>query len=344
PVSRNSLCFPAAGGCLTRDRGIASKMIKAVVYDPQKGLEFPSAPPMLDKESERVVWIDIMAPAKEEFNILADKYNFHPLTIEDCMDDVHLPKIDDYDDYIFVILHRVVLDSTREGFSSDEIDFFVGKNFLVTVHKEEVKSALTVMAEIARNPKLISGGAVMLFQAIVDRLVDNYLPVLEMLEDRIDSVEEKILSGNEEESMDEILVLRSDLMTVVRLSAPQRDILNRLSRSRFEVITADALIYFRDTYDQLMGINDVANTCRDRIRGLLDVRMSITTTRLNEVIKVLTIIATIIMPLTLITGIYGMNFINMPETKSPYGYFIVMGAMFVIALAMIWYFRRRKWF
>ena len=318
-------------------------MITTILYKAEKECQFFDEVKTISPDSEDILWVDFESPKKEEIELLSKHFKFHSLAIEDCIADIHHPKIDDYHDYLFVILHAIALGQGKTTFTTHEIDFFLGKNYLVTFHKKKVKSINAVREELSRTCTSIAGGSDFLFHSILDRLVENYSPVIDLLENRINKTENQIFENLRENTINQIFSLKRDAMRLKRISTVQRDIVNRLSRDQFLVISKDARIYFRDTYDALFRINDITNSHRDLISGLLDVYFSSVSKRMNEVIKVLTIIATIMMPLTLITGIYGMNFRYMPEIGWKGSYFIVLGIMLFISSLMIWFFKKKKW-
>jgi len=231
-----------------------------------------------------------------------------------------------------------------EEFTTAEIDVFLGKQFLITHHDHRMRSVRDIRQRILQDPQLLNLGLDATIQSVLDKVVDHYFPELEKLEDRIQDVEEEIFSPDMgRETMNKILSLKRDLMHLKRIVFPQREVFNRLSRDELPVIKPPTRLYFRDTYDSLFRMGDIADNYRDLLTGFLDIYMSSISNRLNETMKVLTVISTICIPMTVVAGIYGMNFKAMPEIDWRYGYFFALGVMLVIGIGMFLFFKRKNW-
>ncbi len=321
-------------------------MITVIAYSKEDGyrlLNRTDLLPRIGDEKHELVWIDFEAPVTEETTLLSGYFNFHPLAIEDCVTETLLPKVDDFGDYIFLVLHGSQA-AGENRFDTSELNFFLGANYLVTYHDTPSRSIKEARERCLKNLPSIPRRTDFLLHEILDRMVDHYFPVLEQFEDSIERLELDIFGQSRKETLNEIITLKKEVMSLRRVITPQQEILNRLSRDNFAVISSKAAIYYRDVYDHLVQISGLADTYRDHLSGTLDAYLSIVSNRLNEVMKVLTIFTAILMPLTLITGIYGMNFEYMPELRSRYGYYGVLGGMAVIAISLVIYFRKRKWF
>lgn len=319
-------------------------MIAIIAYSKEEGYRYfdqPERIPDFLKDKRELIWVDLEAATEPEASILSRYFNFHPLAIEDCISETLLPKVDDFGDYIFLVLHGARV--AEEGLSTMEINFFLGPNYLVTYHDEPSRSINKVKERCLKNSLSITRGADFLLHEILDGMVDNYFPVLDHLDAAIDQVEEEVFSRPEQGTLNKIFNLKKEVMHLRRVTGPQREILNRLSRDPFPVISPKAAIYFRDVYDHLARISDLSESYRDLVSGALEAYLSVVSNRLNEIMKVLTIFTATLMPLTVITGIYGMNFQNMPELQSRNGYYAVLGIMAVIAGGMLFYFRKKKW-
>lgn len=303
-------------------------------------------PTWLQPDSGVTVWVDLgNAGTLHTRHVLTDIFKFHELSVEDAVSESHHPKVEPYDGYLYLILHGIDFNATKQGgFSTHDIDFFVGPNFLVTIHDGTSRSIAAVQGICARNGFVLGNGPMALVHRIVDTLVDNYRPEVNQLEERLDEVEEGVMSANNETVVRQILSLKRDVGSLRRVVMPQRDVIARLARREFAVVD-EALSYkFRDVHDHLVRLADEANTFHDRITGVLDAHLSFVSNRMNEVMKVLTLIATIFMPLTVLTSLYGMNVkIPMMPGGDSAQFWDVVILMVVMSGGMIWYFRRRGW-
>ena len=304
-------------------------------------------PAWLSPDSGVIFWADIRnADPAETRRILSDVFHFHELSVEDAVGSTHHPKVETYQDYLYLILHGIDFNATKQGgFSTHDIDFFIGQHFLVTVHNGTSRSIAAVQGICPRNDLVLGSGPLALVHRIVDTLVDNYRPEVSLLEDRLDEAEDAVFSSNNEAIVHQILALKRDVGWLRRVVLPQRDVIARLARREFAAVD-DALSYkFRDVHDHLVRLADEANTFHDRITSVLDAHLSFVSNRMNEVMKVLTLIATIFMPLTVLTSLYGMN-VRLPpmpggETAQ---FWEILLMMVVMSGGMLWYFRGRGWF
>lgn len=303
-------------------------------------------PAWLQPDSGVTVWVDLgNAGTAHTRHVLADIFGFHELSVEDAVSESHHPKVEPYDGYLYLILHGIDFNATKQGgFSTHDIDFFVGPNFLVTIHDGTSRSVASVQGICPRNGIVLGSGPMALVHRIVDTLVDNYRPEVNQLEERLDEVEEAVLSANNETIVRQILALKRDVGSLRRVVMPQRDVIARLARREFAAVD-EALSYkFRDVHDHLVRLSDEANTFHDRITGVLDAHLSFVSNRMNEVMKVLTLIATIFMPLTVLTSLYGMNVkIPMMPGGADAQFWDVVILMVVMSGGMLWYFKRRGW-
>ncbi|MBI3932780.1 MAG: magnesium/cobalt transporter CorA [Acidobacteria bacterium] len=298
----------------------------------------------LTEHPEAVHWIDLEDPTVKEATVLEDPFHFHPLAIEDCLSDVHHPKVDDYESYIFVIVHGIRFEGVTGQFITRELDIFLGSNFLVTHHRGPIRAVDLVVDQCGKNlvasmPK----GVDFLLHQILDVMFDDYFPNLDGIEDKIQLVQVEVFENPTRETLDRIFRLKNDVMRLRRICAPQREIVNRLARGEFRVITPKAAVYFRDIYDNLYRIVDASFAYQDMVQGTLDAYLSSINNRLNETMKRLTVIGAMLAPLTVITGIYGMNFDHLPELHWRYGYFGVLAAMGLVSGALVWWFRKKRW-
>lgn len=294
-----------------------------------------------------LLWIDLEKPDEDEVRqILVDTFHFHPLAIEDCLNNGYqTPKVDDFEGYLFLTLNALPHGGEHELEKTLELDIFLGSNYLVTVHNEGNLSSITeVRNRIARDDRLIRNGTDFLCHAIIDHLVDEYFPFFDYLDDEIEELEDRVLEKPEPEILARILELKHEVMFLRRLVSPLREVMNRISRDDFPMIDQKSRIYFRDVYDHLVRIQDMGESLRDIISGVLDIYLNSISLRLNNIMKALTIVSTIFLPLSFVAGVYGMNFKFMPELNWPHGYAMVWLIFILIIGAMLYFFKRQKWF
>jgi magnesium transporter len=291
-----------------------------------------------------VVWVDLAAPSIPESLILTDTFAFHPLSTEDAMARIQYPKIEAYDGYLYIILHGIDFHSGDPGFATHDVDFFLGPNYLVTVHDGHSRSIAELKENICRNSKMMSEGPVALFHRIVDAMVDAYRPEVEKLEDRLDVLERRVFEAPDPSLIRSILGAKREVSSLRRIITPQRDVISRLARREFVDISSEMSFKFRDVYDHLVRVADDSTMFQDRITGILDGHLTNVSNRLNEVMKVLTVVATVFMPLTVLSGLWGMN---VPLPLLPGGaqaqFWWLCGFMAVIVAGMLAMFRIKRW-
>jgi magnesium transporter len=299
----------------------------------------------LDRRPAAIHWIDLEDPTVKEATILEDPFHFHPLAIEDCLSEVHHPKVDDYDKYIFVIVHGIRFDAPTDQFITRELDIFLGPNYLVTHHNGPMRSITAMREQCSKDLQAaMPKGPDFLLHQILDVMFDHYFPSLDAIEDKIQLVQVEVFENPSAGTLDRIFALKKDIMQLRRLCQPQREIVNRLARGEFKVINARAAVYFRDIYDNLYRIVEGAASYGDMVQSTMDAYLSSVSNRLNETMKRLTVISALLMPLTVITGIYGMNFDYMPELRWRYGYFLTLALMAAVSGGLVWFFKKKGWF
>jgi len=310
----------------------------------EKGHTVEQLPELLKQEKD-VIWVDMEAPTLEDEKILLDVFHFHPLTIEDCHENRHYPKIEEFPGYLYLILHGVRADTSPDHFNTIELDAFLGPNFVITYHHEFFRSIANVKQLLQTTPVVCRRGAAFLLHQILDQIVDYYSPVLDDFDERIDRLEDDIftLKSPSNVILAEIMDLKRGVLRLRRISSKQMDVLYRMSRGEYSLIDQPMLPFFRDVHDHLVRVTDLAENYRDLISGALEAYLSVVSNRLNEIMKVLTIFSAVMLPLTFIAGVYGMNFENMPELHSRYGYYAVWGIMVVVAVGMLSFFWKRGW-
>jgi magnesium transporter len=251
--------------------------------------------------------------------------------------------VDDYGDYVFVVVHGVRYDVERDAFPTHELNIFLGPNFLVTFHTFHSRSVEAVQGNVRRNPHIMARGMDFMLHQILDRVIDNYFPKLDIIEDKIDALETTVVTDPKPELLTRIFELRHTVAHLRRVATQEREVLIEISRGQFPFVSERAQVYFKDIYDHLFRIVEVADNLREALNVMVQVYVSMVSNQLNHTMRVLTVIATLMLPLTVITGIYGMNFEFMPELHWKYGYYGILIGMGAVSMGMIIYFRRRNW-
>lgn len=289
-------------------------------------------------------WVDMSNPTPEDARILTDVFKFHDLAIEDAMAEIHHPKVESYGSYLYVILHGIDFREAEHCFKTQDVDFFIGEQFLVTIHPGHSRTLAEMRDVCGRNHWALAEGPVALLHRIVDAMVDHYRPEVDKLNERLDSLEDEIFAHPNPQFARQILDFKSDVSSLRRVVLPQRDVIGRLARREFPLISEQLAYRFRDVHDHVVRLVDEAGFFQDRVTSVLDAHLSLVSNRLNAVMKVLTIIATIFMPLTVLTGMWGMN-VDLPHFPGGGGaqFWWVVAIMTLLGGLMLWYFRRQRW-
>ena len=305
--------------------------------------------PELLADESNLVWVDFEAINKNEeqesAEVLLKFFKFHHLTIEDCMETRNQPKVEAFKNYIFFIVHGVTNRTNSTNFATKELDGFLGKNYVVTFRNEPFRSIDDVKKKLHQTTIACQRGAAYLLHQILDHLVDLYMPVVDDFDNSIEELEDRVfmMKKNDNAILEEIMDFRRSVARLKRISTRQLDALYRLSHGEFPQIPENILPFYRDVHDHLQRISDLAESYRDLVNGLFDIHFSVTANKTNDVMKLLAVFSAIILPLSLIAGIYGMNFENMPELHSPYGYYLTIGLMIIIGVGLFAYFWRKGW-
>lgn len=294
-------------------------------------------------DDKRPTWIDLEGQSNEAVELL-QHVGLHPLTIEDIWVDNPGPKLDTFPTYLYVCAHT--LKRTGDELHHCELDIIVTKSVVIT-HDNTHSVTAAIASELERSPRLLAKGPAWLAHAVLDRLVDAYLPIIDAFDDDIETLEDDVLAkaGTPEGTavLTRILALKRSLQSLRRVSVHQRELLLRLSRGEFDVFPPDVLPYLRDVHDHFVRVGDLADSYRDLVTSALDAYLSVQSNRMNEIMKTLTLISTVMLPLTFIAGVYGMNFDHMPELKWNLGYPFALGLMAVVAVGAVVWFRKRRW-
>jgi magnesium transporter len=323
-------------------------MNSVFIYNKSRGLLVDQKDPILIQnalnEPDSLIWMDLEDPTDGEIDILTDIFQFHPLSIEDCIFPQNRPKIEEFENYIFLVVHGIQYKAENDNaIITQELNIFLGRNFLVTFHDSPLRNINMVKTRCREKSEVMTKGSDFLLHLVLDNLVDSYFPILNQMDTVIDKIEDTIFTNPSPDLLNDVFSLKRDLMAMRRVINPQREMIANLTRRDFPFIQGTTLVYFRDIHDHLVRMTDSIDTYREIMTNALDVYLSVTSNQMNSVMKTLTIITTIMMPGTLISGIYGMNFEYMPHLHWRYGPYIIFAAIICITSGMLYYFRKKNW-
>ena len=331
-----------------------SGFIEIFVYRPgadkvEENFSIGDLPELLEDRSN-LVWVDLRGEDEENIpqikHVLLDIFKFHPLTVEDSLETRNQPKVEGFTEYLYFIVHGIRPGETSTGnFVTKELDGYLGENFVLTFHIERFRSIKTVKTQIRNNTFICQRGAAYLLHQILDNVVDFYMPIVEDFDKEIDLLEDRVFAMKHSDNavLEEIMQLRRSVARMRRISARQLDVLYRMARGEFPQVPAHVLPFYRDVHDHLQRISDLSDGYRDLVNSLFDIHFSVVATKTNEIMKTLAVLSAILLPLSLIAGIYGMNFENMPELKTRNGYFAILALMVLVTIVLLTYFWRRGW-
>ncbi|MDB9536994.1 magnesium/cobalt transporter CorA [Dolichospermum planctonicum CS-1226] len=303
-------------------------------------------------DTESVSWVDVQGLGnKDVLHRLGQSFDLHPLVLEDIVNMVERPKIEDYEDQLVIIAHMVVPNNNNGSFYSEQVSLVLGKYYVLTVQEEPEHDCFDgVRMRIDKGKGIIRRqGSDYLAYSLLDAIIDGFFPVLELYGERIDELEEEVIVNPNQKTLQKIYQVRRELLQLRRAIWPQRDAINSLIRDGSELISDDVRIYLRDCYDHAVQVMDIVETYRELVAGLMDVYLSAISNKMNEIMKLLTVVSSIFIPLTFIAGVYGMNFNteksphNMPELNWYWGYPLCLGAMALVAISLLYFFWRRGW-
>ncbi len=289
-----------------------------------------------------IMWLDIDEPYKEDMDWLKENFNFHPLDLEDCISLIERPKIDLYEDYHFLVTHFPVFDKITRRLSPIQVNVFLGTNFLVTIRKGYIKSLNRTFENVSKDKELLHKGTDYLLHKLIDDLVDYCFPILEKIRGNIQNVENMVFDGATRQTIRDILIIKRNIILFKNILDPQIRILRRIEVRDSKFIAEELEVYFGDIVDHLQKIEDSLEGYGEIIEGLQDAHQSLVSNRINEIMKILTIISIMMLPLTLISSVYGMN-IMLPISKSPFAFLIIISIMILMALGMFVYFKIKHW-
>ncbi len=327
-------------------------MIRTLCYIPGEALR--ENIPVKDfaailKNPKALLWVDFdNEPDPSAESILTGIFRFHPLAVDDALAETHTPKIDDWGDYIYVVLNAMKIEGNGAlEATTRELDVFLGRNYVVTHHDETITPIEKARDACFRDKRYTAQGPDHLLYKIIDELVGDYWPAIEHIDDEIDRMEDQVFNRPEPDTLARLFALKRVLLSMRRILTPQREVLNKLARDDYAVIDPQDRVFFRDIYDHLVRLHDINESMRDLVSGALDTYLSVVNNRMNEVMKTLTIITTLFMPLTFVVGFFGMNFFaaeppQLPWTSSAV-FYLTLAAVIVVPVGMYFWMRRRTW-
>jgi magnesium transporter len=327
-------------------------MIRSLYYVPgqpvQKDLP-PGKFPELIQNQEALLWVDFVSEPPETCLPLLQDFKFHPLAIDDALQETHVPKLDDWGDYLYIVLNYMEAKKNGDAWETDidELDIFLGKNYVVTHHDHPTAAVEETWLACDRDIRNLQAGPDHLLYRIADNLVASYMPAVEKIDDAIDQIEDQVFDRPSPHTLERLFALKRVLLAMRRIILPQREVLNKLARDDYEVIDPRDRVFFRDIYDHLVRLHDINESLRDLVGGALDTYLSVINNRMNEVMKTLTIITTLFMPLTFVTGFFGMNFFEPHGTLKSWTanpvFDVVLLINILLPIGMYIWMRRRTW-
>lgn len=322
-------------------------MLSTYWYDPesrqvQTEVDLEDLPNLLQKQ-DGVIWLDLCTPTEDEIAVLIEHFHFHPLCMEDCVHSQAVPKLEEFPDYLFLVVHGVRQTQKATQYDLVELDLFLGKNYIVTIHEEALQSIDFVRGNIERGTSAIFSGEGALAHEILDAMVDLYTPVLENLDFRLQELEDLIEENPGSDIVKDFFELRRSILQLRRISLKEQEVFFWLSHRDIAFISQKEALLFRDVHDHLVRVVELSEASRDILSGILNIHLSLMSNRMNDVMRILTIFSAILLPLNFIAGIYGMNFDHMPELRNPMGYYTVLTIMATITMGMLIFFRHKRW-
>lgn len=298
-----------------------------------------------------LLWVDLVSePAETSRPLLSQTFGFHPLAVDDALDEAHVPKVDDWGTYLCLVLHAVVFDPVnqrQEPLNTRELDLFLGRNYLITYRTDPISAVDRVWAACGRDERHLQRGAGYLLYYLTDELVADYMPALEAMDEALDQIEDQIFGSPGPTLLEQIFALKRGLLRLRRIISPQREVLNKLARGDYAVLDEEARVFFRDVYDHLVRQYDVTEGMRDLVSGALDTYLSVVSNRMNQVVKTLTIITTLFMPISVLVGFFGMNFfqptapLDAWTSKAAFG--LTLAAVVLVPAGLLYWMRRHAW-
>jgi magnesium transporter len=327
-------------------------MIRSIFFAPRAPLrtDIPSHEfPKLIRNRRGLLWVDFSGEPPETCLPILQSFGFHSLAIEDALQQTHSPKLDDWGNYLYIVLNYLAVAQNGDEWNTDidELDIFLGKNYIVTHHDFPIPAVDETWNTCQRDPRSLQEGADHLLYKIADTLITGYMPAVERIDEAIDQIEDQVFDRPSPQTLERLFALKRVLLAMRRILLPQREVMNKLARDDFDVIDPRDRIFFRDIYDHLVRLHDLNESLRDLVGGALDTYLSVINNRMNDIMKTLTIITTLFMPITFITGFFGMNFFEstgtLLEWTSRPVFTLTALIMLFFPFGMYLWMRRRTW-
>jgi magnesium transporter len=327
-------------------------MIRSLYFVPGKPIrkDIPAHEfTQLTQNAEALLWVDFVNESPERCLPILQSFGFHPLAIDDALQETHSPKLDDWGDYLYIALNYLNAEENGDSWETevDELDIFLGQNYIVTHHDHPISAIDETWAACDRDPRNVQEGADHILYKITDNLVAGYMPAVEKIDEAIDQIEDQVFDRPSPRTLERLFGLKRVLLAMRRILLPQREVLNKLARDDYKVIDPKDRIFFRDIYDHLVRLHDLNESLRDLVGGVLDTYLSVINNRMNEIMKTLTTITVLFMPLTFLTGFFGMNFFEPLGTLKSWTtnpvFYLTMVTIFVMPIGMYIWMRRRTW-
>ncbi|MBD3169536.1 MAG: magnesium/cobalt transporter CorA [candidate division Zixibacteria bacterium] len=321
-------------------------MIRALLYNPADDSIVQTNLDSIrkwDHQGDKRIWIDIENIDQQTADLIQPNLYLHPLAVESCFNEEAFPKVEIYKKSCFVVFDAINFNPGYRALDLINLYCFLGRNFLVTVHAEPLRSINELYDKLTKEPKAFKEGLDYILYELLDSVVNRYFPIIDQFEEKITSLEDRIFEHFDDVGLQEIFRLKKELISLRRSTNPQRDILSELSSKEMSFISPKVRTYFRDVFHHVWRIADTIDTYRDVITGALESYMTILSNRMNQVMKTLSVVATIMLPLTVLTGIFGMNFVYIPGLEYRVGFFVFMLAILIVIIIMWIYFKRKKW-
>ena len=296
------------------------------------------------KNQENTVWINLLEPSNDELQTLGQSLAIHELTMEDLENPKVRPKVEDFDEYLFVVFKAMNFNEGEDLLNAINLNLLLFKNILISVHLKPLLSINDLIKELKRKPTLMQKGVAFLLYRLLDRIVDRYFPLMEELDEKIDEIQSRIFGDFDKDVSETIFEWKTKVATLKRSVGPQREMLMNLANRPQTFINAKTQVYLRDVYDHIVRIHDNMESYRDILQGAMDSFMTQVSNHMNEVMKVLSIVATIMLPLGILTGLYGTNFEQLPGSQNPHSFWIFVCLMVALVVGATLYFKAKKWF
>jgi magnesium transporter len=301
-------------------------------------------PAWLSPDSGAVIWADVAEPNEADAAVLRDVFGLHELPVEAAVQRETHPKVESYGRYLYIVLHGINFQAAEHTFETHETDFFLAPNFLITIHDGQRRSIAHVAELCTRAHHILSEGPVALLHRIVDTMVDHYRPEVDELEERLDAIEKQVIEDPGQTLTGDILAVKNDITSLRRIVIPQRDVVGRLSRREFDLIGQEMAYRFRDVYDQFVRMADDSIVFQDRVTGILDAYLASVSNRLSNTSRLLAVIAALFGPMTVITGLFGMNVPLPTLVGAPaYQFWEIIGLMIVSSAILFVWFKKSGW-